>query len=427
MSQVAVFKNLNFQLHWWGGLISQTGNFFTFIALPWLVLELTHNNPLIMSTVMATSSLPQAFFMLFGGVVADRFSPLKALFISRSLFVLALFMLAFQVYQGITPLWSLYLYAFIFGTLGALAVPASQSLLPSMVEPSQLGIANGLVMGAGQVSQIFGSILAGWLMWGIKYFRAVPELQFDPVAIAMAFSIDALGVCIAIVLMCFIKLETVTQSSQNFLTLFKQGIMFCWRDRGIALVLAYLMLISFFLYGVLMSGLPMFTKLHLGMSERAYGSLYAMLGAGTLAGIALGAVLRPADAWLGALVLVCDLLNGAALYALGDSSAFLPACLSLLVMGVCGGVVMVAGTTWFQKRTPGHLMGRVMSILMFCVMGLIPLSASIAGWLMSHYSIALMMSIAGVLIIIVALIGLMVPRIRNMGSISSPDLGGAYN
>lgn len=44
--------------------------------------------------------------------------------------------------------------------------------------------------------------------------------------------------------------------------------------------------------------------------------------------------------------------------------------------------MQVAVITWIQRRVPPVMLGRTMSILMFIIMGLTPLSAALAGWLM---------------------------------------------
>ena len=53
---------------------SLLGDFFNYVALAWLVLELTGSN-LAVGAVLAAASVPRAMLMLLGGAVSDRFSP----------------------------------------------------------------------------------------------------------------------------------------------------------------------------------------------------------------------------------------------------------------------------------------------------------------------------------------------------------------
>jgi MFS family permease len=417
VNQNSLLGNRNFQLHWFSSIISQVCGFFSFVALPWLVLSITENNPFVMSTVLATSSLPQAFFMIFGGVFADRFSPLKMLFVSRLLFALLMASLAAVVYLNCYSMLMIYFYAFVLGTLSALMIPASQALLPSMLPKSHLAAANGLIMASAQIAQVVGMVLAGWVIWYVKKIHGVAENQADTSAFAVAFAVDCMGASAAIVLMYFIRADLTYKNEETFMVMLKQGLLFCWRDKGVALVLVYIMLVSFFLQGVLVAGLPIFTKLHLGLAEFTYSNLYALMGVGVILGVGIGVLLKPSSGQMGLLILVCDFVSGMGFFMLGRTSHFFSAGLCLLLMGICAGIVMVAGTTWFQNRTPDFLMGRVLGILMFTIVGLVPISASITGFLMMYFPATLVISTAGGIIVFFSLVGLLVPSIRKMGFI----------
>lgn len=412
---ISLLDNRNFLLHWGSLAIAQTGSFFTLVALPWMVLSMTDNDPFIMATVMATISLCQGFFILFGGALADRFSPIKLLFLSRLMFCVVMASLAVFVYLSKIPLWLIYIYAFVLGTLGAFGIPASQSLLPAIVDKSELGKANGIVMGTVQLTQIIGPVAAGWLIWFVRSFTDAPSAQADYHGFAVAFLVDAIAILLAVVLLSIMKVAIGPKAKGNLFTMVTQGVVFCWKDRGIRLVLAYLILISFFLHGPLLTALPLIIKVELGLSEGAYGTLYAMIGIGTVIGAGIAALTTPSPKALGAVVLSCDLISGACLYLLGKIGGVWTTGGTLLIMGICSGIIMIAGITWFQNRTPDVYMGRVMSILMFCILGLIPISASLAGFLIGVTSISLVIIGAGIAIMVVSGVGLLIPRIRNMG------------
>ena len=376
---------------------------------------------------MATISLSQGFFILFGGALADRFSPLRVLFLSRFMFCAVMFSLALCVYLSLIPLWLIYIYALVLGTLGAFGIPAGQSLLPAIVDKSELGKANGIVMGTVQLTQIIGPVAAGWLIWFVRSWTGEPDGQTDYYGFAMAFLVDGLAIFTAVVLLFAIKTSVNPRTHDNLFAMVLQGMTFCWKDSGIRLVLAYLVLISFFLHGPLLTALPLIIKVELGLSEGIYGTLYAMIGIGTVIGAGVAMLTTPSARALGAVVLSCDLASGACLYVLGKIGGFWIIGGMLLIMGICTGIIMIAGTTWFQKRTPDVYMGRVMSILMFCILGLIPISASMTGLLIGLTSISQVIIGAGIAIMLVSGIGLLIPRVRGMGDapvlvINKPDI-----
>jgi MFS family permease len=416
-----LLQNRNFRLHWASVAISQTGGFFSMVALPWLVLYITDNDPIIMSTVLAANSLPHGFFILFGGALADRISPLRVLYISRVTFALVMSSLAALVYFELIPLWLIYLYAFVLGTLGAFAIPSSQALLPSFLTSSALGHANGIVMGTMQVTQMIGPVMAGWLLWFGRSLTGVPEGRADYTSLAFAFGIDACAILLAVVLMGFMRIQVAPRQNSHLFRMVTQGFLFCWHDAGIRLVLAYLIMISFFLHGPMLAVLPLFTKVELGMSEGTYGSLYAMTGMGTVVGAGIAMIRVSGLRRLGEITLGCDLIAGLSFYLLGQIHNVWLAGVLLFILGVCSGIIMVAGTTWFQRRTPAAYMGRVMGILMFSIFGLVPLSATLTGIMIEYSSVSRVMNTAGFMMMLVSGIGLLLPKIRNMGDIPPLD------
>lgn len=416
MLQSRLYSNLNFKLHWAVVAISSAGCFFTLVALPWFALGLSKNSPIVVTTLLACGSLPQGFAILFGGGLTDRFSAYRTLWISRAALAVGLFSLAILTSTTAFPLWALYVYAFVLGSLGAMATPASQALLPRLVDLDDLPKANGIIITTFQISQLIGPIAAGWTIWFVKRLRGISAEQTDPVSIAVAFMVEACSLVVATILLSFIRVKPAAPQTGDLVNLIRDGIRFCWRDTGIRLVLGYLLLISFFVQGTILASLPLFTKFNLGLSERAYGTLYGMLGCGTILGAAFAAWRRPSARVLGILVLCCDLLIGVALYSLSGSKDPWSAGLALIVVGLGLGLTAVSGVSWFQARTPSEYMGRVMSVLMFAVFGLIPISATLTGYLVSHFSVSAVMRGASAIIVLCTLLGLSIRRVREMGA-----------
>lgn len=369
-----------------------------------------------MATVLAMVALPQGLFILFGGAIVDRISPYKTIVVSRFFLCFLMATLAIFVYFNIVPLWLIYLYAFLLGCLGAIGLPAAQSMLPSIVEPENLGHANGIVIGTLYLAQVAGPVLAGWLMW----LGGQSEIENSLRGISLAFSVDAVAMLIALLLFQLIRSTPQKPLDQSVVQLISSGLKFCWRDEGIRLVLAYIVLVSFFVHGPITAGLPMLAKTKLMLSETQYGTLYAMLGLGTVLGAGLAMAFNPNPRILGAVVLVSDGIVGFCLALLGMAENIYLASAFILIMGISGGVVMTAGTTWFQRRTPDEYMGRVMSVLMFAVIGLIPASATLSGYIMETGSVTQLMLGTGLTVVAIAFAGLLVPRVRNMGIIDPP-------
>jgi MFS family permease len=132
--------------------------------------------------------------------------------------------------------------------------------------------------------------------------------------------------------------------------------------------------------GVLQVALPLLasSRLH---GASALGLLAGAQGAGALAGMAMtGAIGRRRIGNLGITLLLLDGTAGLMLPLLGMITATWQGMLLSLAIGVLSGFVNVTVFTWIQQQVPRAMLGRVMSIFMFVVMGLAPLAAVVAGW-----------------------------------------------
>lgn len=411
----SILSDGNFILFWVSTAIAHTGIFFTIVALPWLILEVTGNNPFTMTVILSLMSLPQGLCILFGGAISDKFSPEIVLVRSRIAYCVLLIFLSLIIFFGFVPIKLIACFAIAIGFLGGLSLPATQALLPRILRTKDLSLGNGIVMGTAQLAQIFGPVLAGWLIWlGRTLFS---EGSGNLLGISMAFAGDALMIFVSILILNRLKTSPIDARKERIARIVKQGFSFCFKDKGIRIVLFYIVSISFFIHGPLHSALPLFTKLTLGLLEGSYGFLFAMMGVGTIIGALLSVFNRLDQRNLGGIVLTCDFISGGSLFLLGKQGSLLGASLCLGVIGICAGLIMVSGTTWFQARTPAQYMGRVMGVLMFCIVGFVPISSVVSGIIMKAYSIEFLLTCCGVVVMFLAGSGLAIPFIRNMGNV----------
>lgn len=75
----------------------------------------------------------------------------------------------------------------------------------------------------------------------------------------------------------------------------------------------------------------------------------------------------------------------------------------LFVMGVSAGFLNVQLMAWFQQRVERAMLGRVMSVLMFAVLGLMPVSLAAAG-VAVQLSLPGMFAGAGALVLMVTIV-----------------------
>jgi hypothetical protein len=71
----------------------------------------------------------------------------------------------------------------------------------------------------------------------------------------------------------------------------------------------------------------------------------------------------------------------------------------LVAIGVCGGIANVSIVAWIQGHVERALMGRVMSVVMFAAVGLMPASLVLAGFVADQHTTG-MFAGAGALIML---------------------------
>ncbi len=92
-------------------------------------------------------------------------------------------------------------------------------------------------------------------------------------------------------------------------------------------------------------------------------------------------------------------------------------------MGLGQGYVVIQFITWLQLRTAPHMLGRMMSVLLFAVVGLSPLSSTVAGALIQWNAPAVMIG-AGVLMVAIVGIAALSPSVWRLGDEEPERPGG---
>lgn len=414
----SVFANLNFSLLFVGSSVSALGDQFTLVALPWLVLKLA-DSPAALGIVLALMALPRAVFILIGGAVVDRLSPRLVLLRALAVNAACIAVLAALILTGYLHMWAIYTLTLGIGLSTAFAYPAGSALLPQLVEPQQLRSANALFMGTRHLSMIVGPVLAGFVITLGAHELSAKHLQ-DASGMGLAFSIDALSFLFSLTSLWMIRIRSDSNPPQidgGVFASVTEGIRSVWMDLPLRTFVLYVALVSLFVSGPLRVGLPVLadTRLHLGAAS--LGILMTTNGVGTLIGsILAGRATRLMSGRLGIMVLTFDCLNGLLLASLAIMHTTAGAALLLGCIGFLDGVVIISIFAWIQQRVPQEKMGRTMSILMFTFMGLVPISASIAGALLKVISLAVLFGIAGLTLTAIALACMSNRQLRSIRS-----------
>ncbi len=412
----------DFRLLWISQAVGRLGDQFYLVALPWLVLKLT-GDPLVMSLVLASASIPRALFMLVGGALTDRFSSRQVMLISYLLRLTIVGLLAGLVLTGSVALWMLYVFAFLFGLVDAFFYPALNSSVPQLVDQGQLQMGNALLQGAGQLSLFIGPILAGALIANLDGTRSIDtRMVSDLFGIGLVFTLNALTFLFSALTMWQMPIRSPKESDysksndSNVWLSIRKGLVYVRNDATLLTFFVVTAAITFLINGPFSIGVPVLADTRFSEGAAAFGIIMSAMGGGSLVGTVFAGVLpKPAPKWFGIVLLVVSSGLGIGLALLGIVSSTSLAAIVSFLMGIANGYVVIQFITWLQNRTPPDLLGRMMSLLMFALVGLNPISATLAGMLIKLNTTLLFVGAGGALVVIV-LISLFNPAIRNMGS-----------
>ncbi len=415
----SVFSNRDFMLLFFGSTISAIGDTFTIVALPWLVLKLTHD-PFAVGLAGVMQALPRALFMFVGGAVVDRSSPRRILLISRAINCAFVAALALLVITGMVQMWEVYAISLGIGLSTAFVYPAGSSILPQLVEKTQLQAANGVIMGMRQFAMIVGPILAGLLV--AADIHAFDQRFPDAGGMGFAFSIDTVSFLFSLASLWMIRVHTdfhPPKPEGGVLADVWKGLKGVWDDVQLRAFISYVAIVSLFVGGPVGVGLPVLAdeRLH---SAAAFGTLMTCYGLGMLLGNGLSIlVMRLAKGHLGLTILSMDTLAGLLFASMAMVTATWSGSLLLAVVGCFAGIAQVALMSWIQGRVPQAMMGRTMSVLFFTFLGVGPLSGVIAGFLLKYISLAQLFGGAGLCLSVIALLCLTRPSLRTI-SLAAP-------
>jgi len=408
----ALLQIRDFRLLWLGEGISLLGDQFQFIALPWLVLQLTGDG-LAIGTVLALAGVPRALFMLVGGALTDRFSPRRVMLASNAARMVLVLGLALLVLGNAISLWMVYLFALAFGLADAFFYPAQSSIIPRIVGKEQLQLANSVTQGTAQISLFAGPMLAGTLIALMSRGSTGGNLD----GIALALIVNAMTFLVSVITLGAIRIhgeQARDGEQESVLATIIEGLRYVWKDTVLRTIFLLIAAANFLIVGPINVGIPLLADTRLAGGAAAYGIIMSAFGAGSLLGIVVaGALPRPPARVLGTILLLVWSSMGLAVAPLGLLSTTAAIAGLMLVAGAANFYVVIIFTTWLQERAPATMLGRVMSLLMFASNGLLPVSTALSGALLD-LNIAGVFAVAGVTMTALVLLSLLNPTVRSM-------------
>jgi MFS family permease len=178
-------RHRDFALLWAATLVSMTGNWMLFIAVPITVLRLTGSSAAT-AAALAAGLVPRILAAPIAGVFVDRWDRRRAL-VGANLAQVAL-VLPLLAVDSAGDLWIVVGVVFGMGCAGQVVSTAENALLPALVPAGETGRANALNALNNNLARLGGPALGGVLTasTGIGLVAAVDAATFVVAAVMIA-------------------------------------------------------------------------------------------------------------------------------------------------------------------------------------------------------------------------------------------------
>lgn len=402
IKQTAVLQNKSFALLWSGQSISFFGLAIYNTSLPFLVFH-TGGGAIELGLANSFFIIPQIIFLLISGVYVDRWPKQKVLIICDVIRGVAVLGISILLLMDTLILIHIYVLTALMGLLSTFYRPAVRGFIPLIIKKEQLLSANSLRSISQELSGMIGPVVGGILVASIGLY--------------IAYSINTLTFLLSALLVSFISLKSTTKVNEvketsSFWNDFKDG----WnaiRERawlGASILIASLSNIGIASFDVIV--LPVFAN-EAYSGVKTYGWFIASLAVGALlCATIIGRLERLSHR--GILYYTFMGLSGICVLLLSLKPFLFLTLLLLAIIGFSLTAFIIIWESAVQELVDEKLLGRVTSFQMFGGLALLPIGYGIFGYLIENIGYIYSMSLAGISIIIVSLLGLTNKKIRQL-------------
>ena len=342
----AAFRYPNFRNFLGFRVLSVLSSEMVAVAVGWQVYELTHQ-PLDLGLVGLAQFLPGILLFLLAGHAADRIPRRRILLTCLGGFTLASLLLLFFSLRGIREVYPIYLVLLLNGASRAFSQPATQALLPTLLDEKHFANAVAWSASLFRTANVVGPIVGG-LVYGFSN---------SPVPV---YAVAVICYLAALLMAARIQIQVAARPrTPASLSMILDGFRYLWSNRLI------LGAISLDLFAVLLGGavalLPVYASEILKVGATGLGILRCAPGVGAVI-TAVMLAHRPLGRRQGTVMLWCVFGFGVFTILFGASHNMTLSLLALALTGATDMVSVVVRSTMVQLGTPDHMRGRVSAV-----------------------------------------------------------------
>jgi MFS family permease len=364
-------RHRNFQLFFFGQMVSVTGTWMQSVAQGWLLGTLVGWDKAVVyiGLLGVVQFLPVMVLGLFGGIIADIWPKRMTVVGTQLAAGLLALTLGGLDYFHVVAVWHIFVLAFLLGVVNAVDMPTRQSFVVEMVGRDDVANAIALNSAVFNGARIVGPAVAGVLIsiLGTALCFTLNGLSYGAVVIGLLAMRDS-------ELMPADRLA-IPRSLGAVGANLGEGLRYVWRTPLVLLAITVIGFVSTFgmNFNVI---LPVMAAGVLNVGPNGLGLLFAAMGAGALiSALSVATLQRPRLRVLvgGGMVL------GTAELVLATTTSF-PIALAAVFFSGAGAIATAASAnSLVQITVPGPLRGRVMSVYTTVFAGSTPIGNGLTG------------------------------------------------
>ncbi|MFC0189500.1 MFS transporter [Fictibacillus aquaticus] len=390
-----VLTDRGFVSLWLGTAISELAGAFGTFCNSILIYDMT-GSKIALGSMWLLYFLPSIILQLVSGPFIDKWSRKKIMIFSQWTRAVIFLLLLLTVVSGNIESWHVYAVQIVIGLLAPFYVPASQAITPTIVSKEQLSTANAYLDGTSRLMMFLAPVSGGIV---IEYIGIKLTLLCIVVSLTISGSI----------LLWINEQRIVKEIRSTWLEQFTEGISYFFKERRIVWLGIFLGFVQFGVGVTMVINLPYIIDVLHGNYDD-----YGIFMAGFPLGYVIGSLVVSKFKYksrrmimLGALV-----IGGLTYVSLGVTDSLYVAILVEIVAGIAMAFFNVHNTTINQQTVPQHLMGKVFSVRLVIIRGVMPLGVLVGGVVSELWGIRPLFILIGALISTASIIGIVLPYFK---------------
>jgi len=399
----------DFAVFWMGHLLSLVGSSMQNTAQPLLAYRIS-GRPFDLGLIGFALTLPTFFLAIPGGVLIEHVEKRKLVILMQAVMMIDTLVMAILTLAGMVEIWHIVLLSLFLGIASAFEITARQAMLIELVGREGLPNAIALQSTAFNLSRVLGPALVAPLL------LALPAPGEGWIFLINSISYTTILLGLTLVRPKF-TVQVATRS-RPLLAELREAAGYLVKNSSVGFLILAAATLGIFAFPIIQQ-VPVLSKDLLGRAgdsksivDMRNSLIYTAQGLGALAA-AISIAINNAAGRRGR-----RLLLGEAAFILGmifiPFSRSLWAAMALIALMGWGAVTQLATmNTLIQLHVPNSLRGRVFSIYLWAIQGVVPIGSLLIGWLTQEYSLSSTAVICGMIcLVVIGWIQLFKPEVR---------------